>query len=269
MSGEQDFLDEFEAEELGAEAVEQQQEPVEPAGSGRARGPDGKFIKAEAEAKAEEVETGAKEAAQANVTEPPSADEEGQTVPLSVMKALRKELQELKAAQKSQQTQPQSAPQYQQPQWVDPNEDPFGYLMQNIQNVEQVQENQHLNMSELFARQQVGDDAVDAAIEAFNSYRQSVPPQVAENFRLGIVSSAHPYRELLKWHQTQRDIERIQQAGGLDAFMKAQVAAYQQQSAPSQTGTRPAVPPSLASSGKATSFEPTDDGDGFDALFRN
>jgi hypothetical protein len=94
MSGEKDFLEEF-ADDL-PEAIEPAPEPqMEPAG--RVRGPDGKFVKAEAQARAEQAEKGAKQAAQAEVNEPPSYDDETGTVPIHVLKALRKENQELKA----------------------------------------------------------------------------------------------------------------------------------------------------------------------------
>jgi hypothetical protein len=61
MSGEKDFLDEFADADL-PDAIEPAPEPqMEPAGSGRQRGPDGKFVKAEAQRQAEQAEKGAKE----------------------------------------------------------------------------------------------------------------------------------------------------------------------------------------------------------------
>jgi len=112
MSETKDFLDEdFMGDEAPVEAIEQAPEPVEDASKGPTRGPDGKFVKAEAEAQASQVDQGAKTAVEADGTsfEPPS-DEHGTQVPLSVVQALRKELQELKSRQGTGQVPPNQGP---------------------------------------------------------------------------------------------------------------------------------------------------------------
>jgi len=71
MSETKDFLDEdFMGDEAPVEAIEQAPEPVEDASKGPTRGPDGKFVKAEAEAQASQVEQGAKTAVEADGIHP-------------------------------------------------------------------------------------------------------------------------------------------------------------------------------------------------------
>ena len=269
MSGEKDFLDDFAEQDAGLEPVEQPtQAEMEPAGRGPQRGPDGKFIKAEAEAKAREAETGAKEAAGMQpITEPPADDDESQTVPLSALKALRKELQELKRSQgTSAQTQPK-APQPQVPQ-VSIEQDPVAYFQQQIQILDQTRRNDFLNTSEILVRQQLGDEPVDAAIEAWRDYEASNPPQQVQFQRQTFWTSPHPYRDLLKWHQTQRDFQALQSAGSLEALIAQRMQQTGSQPAP-QPPARKDVPVSLAGTGKARSSEAVSgEPDGFDALFK-
>ena len=253
-----DFLDEFAEAEDAEQPIEQPEERVEPAASGPVRGPDGKFVRREAQAQAEAVEKGAKEAAedQAAVTEPPSDDEEGGTVPLSVVKALRKELQELKKAQGSAtQTQKQQAPNIPVPT-VAYEQDPGTYIQQALFS-------QKVTISKVAAAQQYGNDLVEEAYEAFSSNND--PVIVAWSHQL--VNHPHPVGEMVKWYQEQQELKAIREAGGIENLIAQRMAAGGQMPATPQA--RPNVPPSLAGSGKPRTSDATGEpADGFDALFK-
>ena len=261
MSGEKDFLDEFVEADL-PEAVEPAPEPqVEPAGRGPVRGPDGKFVKAEAQAKAEQAEKGAKDAAgEAAVTEPPSDDEDGQTVPLSVLKALRKELQELKRSQgqgtQTQTNQPK-APDIPRPS-VAFDENPTLYTQQALVS-------QKTQMSQFIAAQQYGEELMQQAWTAFVTSPD--PKDIQYSYEL--LDHPHPVGEMVKWYKEKQELNALRQAGGIEG-LKQQLLAELGQQAPvqAQATGRPA-PPSLAGTGKARSSSTTGEpADGFDALFK-
>jgi hypothetical protein len=254
MIEEKDFLDEFADEGDESLVIEQpvEAEP-EPASGGRQRGPDGKFIKAEAQARAEQAEKGAKEAAQAEVTEPPSDDDETGTVPIHVLKALRKENQELKARM-GQQTQPK-APGFITPQ-VDFDEDPKSHMI-----------SLKMHMSAFMATQQNGEEAVNEAWAAFDQACRVDPKVSAMSYEL--LNHPHPMAEIVKWHSRERELAAIQEAGGLEALKQRWLAEQGIASQPGQIQQRPNLPPSLAGTGKVRSTEVnamTDDP--FDSLFK-
>lgn len=258
MSENKDWIDEF-ADNDEVMVDDQPKQAVE--STGRQRGPDGKFIKAEAEAKAAEVEQGAKQAAdEAAFTEPPSDEDEGQTVPLSALKALRKELQELKRSQgMSGQTQQPQAPQFQGPS-VDFEEDPRSYLQQTLHA-------QKMQMSQFMAARETDEQTVQAAWQAFDERCQQDPAVSAYSYTL--LNHPHPMGELVKWYKREQELSAIQQAGGLEA-LKARWLEEQGIAPPqSQQTARPNVPPSLAGTGKPRSSTSVNDvDDGFDALFK-
>lgn len=258
MSGEKDFLDDFAEPEIGVDAaVEPSKETeMEPAGRGPVRGPDGKFIKAEAQAKAEQAETGAKEAAGMQpITEPPSDDDESQTVPLSALKALRKELQELKRSQgQGAQTQPR-APEFQAPQ-VSFEEDPKAHMI-----------SLKMEMSRFMATQQNDEQTVNEAWAAFDQACMADESVSLMSHRL--VNHPHPMAEIVKWYNREREMNAIREAGGLEALKQRWLA--EQGIAPQQAASqgRPNMPVSLAGTGKARSSEAVSaEPDGFDALFK-
>lgn len=265
MSG-KDFLDEFADAELAEEAIVEQPGPepeVEPAGRGPARGPDGKFVKAEAAAKAEQVEKGAKEAAgePADIAEPPSDDEEGATVPLSALKALRKELQELKRSQATgAQAQPQpKAPEFKGPQ-VAFEEDPRSYLQQTLHA-------QKMQMSMFMASQQAGEDTTKAAWAAFDEACRSDPAVSAYSYTL--LNHPHPMGELVKWYTERQELNAIREAGGIEKLIEQRLAAMGGQVPQAQPQGKPNVPPSLAGTGKPRTSDATGEpSDGFDVLFK-
>lgn len=257
MSETKDWIDEFADDDVVEQAVvEQPKESVE--STGRQRGPDGKFIKAEAERQAAEVEKGAKEAAEPQVTEPPSDDDDAGTVPLSVVKALRKELQELKKAQgTATQTQQPQAPQFQGPS-VDFNEDPQSYLQQTLHA-------QKMQISQFMAVRESDEQTVQAAWAAFDQACLNDPVTSAYSYTL--LDHPHPMGELVKWYKREQELKMLREAGGLDALIQQRMAGGQVPQVQSQQA--PNVPPSLAGTGKPRSSQSVNDvDDGFDALFK-
>lgn len=256
MSGEKDFLDEFADEDgVNVAPVIERPEPteMEPAGSGRQRGPDGKFIKAEAQRQAEQAEKGAQEAAQAEVTEPPSDDDETGTVPIHVLKALRKEIQALKA-ERSATPQPK-APEFNGPQ-VDFNTDPQAHMI-----------SLKMQVSRFMATQQNDEQTVNEAWAAFDQACMTNPDVSQMSHRL--VNHPHPMAEIVKWYNRERELSAIQEAGGLEALKQRWLAEQGITAQPSQTQARPNLPPSLAGTGKVRSSEVTSvDTDPFDAVFK-
>jgi hypothetical protein len=261
MSGEKDFLDEFAEQDAALEPVQQTIDRVEPATGGPERGPDGKFVRREAAEKATQAETGAKEAAgMQQVTEPPSDDEEGAQVPLSVVKALRKELQELKRSQGSTtQTQPK-APEFTGPQ-VAFEQDPRSYLEQTLHA-------QKMQMSMFMASQQNDEATVREAWSAFDEACRNDPATSAYSYTL--LQHPHPMGELVKWYKREQQLQMLNEAGSLEALIEQRLSAMQGGQAPQvQTQGRPNVPPSLAGTGKPRTSDATGEpADGFDVLFK-
>jgi hypothetical protein len=256
MNGEKDFLDEF-ADEGSADVAPVIERPLptemEPAGSGRQRGPDGKFIKAEAQRQAEQAEKGAQEAVQTAVTEPPSDDDETGTVPIHVLKALRKEIQALKA-ERSAQPQPK-APEFNGPQ-VDFDKDPRSYLEQTLHA-------QKMQMSMFMATQQNDEATVQEAWSAFDEACRNDPAVSAYSYTL--LNHQHPMGELVKWYKRETQLRMLNEAGGLEALIQQRMGQGGQ---PAPQG-KPSLPPSLAGTGKVRSSEVnTVDADPFDALFK-
>lgn len=261
MQEEQDWIDDFSDDDHAVEVELEQPEQEAVESAGRARGPDGKFVKAEAERQAEEVEKGAKEAIEAEVDEPPSDDEETGTVPIHVLKALRKELQDLKAKTNGQQGQTQPrAPEFGGPS-VDFDEHPAEHLQQSMQSMK-------MQMSTFMAAQQNDEATVSAAWTAFDEACARDPDASAMSYRL--LNHPHPMAEIVKWYKQGEELRMLREAGGVDALVAKRLAEMGYQ-APAQAGApaaKAAVPPSLAGTGKRRATESlSDDADGFDALF--
>lgn len=266
MNEERDYLDEIIEDEpqLDAEPVveadgEPEGEPVTSeaeSADGRARGPDGKFIKKEAEQAAEAVEQGAKQ----NAEEPPS-DSTDTHVPISVVQALRKELQELKANKGKEEPQQPSAPQFQGPQ-TDLEQDPAGYIQGTLHQ-------QKMQMSQFMAEQAEGPDTVAQAWQAFDEACHADPAVAA--FSQTLVGHPHPMGEVVKWHRQQQELSMLRDAGGLDALIAQKLAEAGQAQPASQTqaasGATP-TPPSLTRRGGTTAQDASvSEEDVFDDLF--
>lgn len=262
-----DFLDALTSDNAPAAEPEASSQPAQeqPATSGRPRNPDGTFASTKAETDAaEQLATGGKPQPAPQPEEtgaaPPAAHEDNDLIPKSVVLALRKELQELKASlkapQQSQaQPQPQRPPEPEVPEY-DFEEDPANYLRTNLEATRDAQLHQHLNFSEMIARSQLGDGPVDEAYQSFQAFAQSSPN--AQATWQQIIQSRHPYDELVKWHRKHRDYEQLDQAGGLEKLLEAKLAELQARPPAAQApptavplAPKPAAPglPSLAKGG--------------------
>lgn len=155
-----------------------------------------------------------------------------------------RELREFK--QRIEQERLQQQPQYQPPLVT---EDAEGWAEHVQQQQAYAVYNQRLDMSEMLARQQFGDDPVEKASEAFLEARAQ-DPTLQQKFD----SQKHPYSWLLNWHKQHALIseigndpeawrnaerERIRQ----ELLASQKPVSVAQQSAPSQQPP----PPSLAS----------------------
>ena len=108
--------------------------------------------------------------------------------------ALEKRLAEAEAARPPQQAQQAPAP-------PDPIDDPNAYTAHMQQQLNQQLVNERLNVSEVIARQQHGDEVVQAAQEAFKV------ADIATKQR--VMASPNPYGELVQWHNKQQAMADI------------------------------------------------------------
>lgn len=166
---------------------------------------DGKTDVAEAQPELVEeaikAEVEAKELEPAPKPEKTVAKEEPATVPVAVVQELRREIRELRQA-----AQPKTPP----PDFLDP--DGAAYLQDQIKNITQ---NARLDVSEEMARQQFGDDVVDAAFAAFQAHPDPTRQRA-------IMAARSPWVELVKDHQRQ---QLVQEIGNDPAAYKARVEA--------------------------------------------
>lgn len=100
------------------------------------------------------------------------------------------------------------APQPQaQPEAPDFYTDPDGYLSSREQRLQQQFENTRLAQSEMLAVEKFGEEAVATAFQAFEQRVKSDPSMRAEHQRM--MASPHPFRELVKWHQSSQAMAEI------------------------------------------------------------
>ncbi len=259
-----DFLDTFDTDtdDVAAPAVAPSPEPQ--TDSGQPRNPDGTFATTKAEKDAAElVAKGVKpEGQQPSEPELPSGQED-QHVPLSVVIALRKELQALKAGKKAEtpaqaNAQPNSptpkGPEFTPPQ-IDP-EDPQSYAT--------AFQSMRMQQSHFFAVQQSSEPEVAEAWAAFDAACEAAPGVgQASIFSQTLVNHPHPMGEVLKWHRLQKEQQMLQEAGGLEGLKRrwlaeqgAQPASVATAAIPAQPASRPAPPPSLANGGAGAHADP-------------
>lgn len=253
IEDEKDFLDDFLDDEPAETPVADASEPAR----GPQRGPDGKFLKAEAERQAEKAEKGVNQPVETSTApdEPPSDGEEGTMVPVSVVKKLREELKAAKAAKTTEQSTPSQAPDFGPPG----------------QDVEARLLNMRLNMSAEMAGMVHGQDTVAKAWAAFDEACNREPHTgEASIMSKALVNHPHPIAQIIKWYERDQQIKAIQQAGGLDAYVEAQLAQRLAQQRPEPapaSPARPRTPPSLAGRSGGTSRSAS--GDVFDELFNS
>lgn len=171
-----------EPEEVQTDKVEAEQPvtPEEPA-------------KGEQEAKAEEVKEPAKVA--------PPATEDAPTVPRKALEDERRKRQELER-RIEELSKPKDG--QEKPQRPNLYENPDGYAQSIEQQTEQRLLNERLNMSEQIARSALGDERVDAALEAFKEAAQSNPTLTAQ-----LYSNPHPYKFLVDWHGREQALAEV------------------------------------------------------------
>lgn len=257
MNEDENWIEAFAGEETVVET--EQAEPEQPVAT-RERGPDGKFIKAEADRNSQRAEKGAKEAAQAEIDEPPSDDNESGTVPIHVLKAIREENRRLKAqlGQRQPQQPTQPATGYNPPS-VNFETDPAGLAREVLST--------KLQMSRFMMEQQASPDEINEAWNEFDQACKEDPEVSAMSYRLR--GHPHPFGEIVKWHRQRQDMRALQEAGGYQALVERLKAELSQQ-APSPAQPRKAVPPSLAGTGRPRTSSQTNDDDGeFYGLFKN
>lgn len=151
----------------------------------------------------------------------------------------------------------------------DPAENPREFAAYQQQQVQQVMWNERLNMSEAIARQTHGEDAVNAAREAFAQAVKSNPPLYAELQR-----QPNPYSFVVQWHQRQKLLDEI---GSDPAAYRARIADQiraemaAQSTTPSvpTTPAKPNLPPSMASAPAAGTADTKTNGSLFDQTFGN
>ncbi len=122
--------------------------------------------------------------------QPAKEPEQPHMVPVNVVRELREEIRNLKAAQQE----PEPVP--------DVLDNPEGFV-QHVQNSsEQRLLNERLNMSEEMTRMSLGDSAVDQAFEAFQNH-------LGTPLHNQIMQSRNPYREMVQWHQREQAMSEI------------------------------------------------------------
>jgi hypothetical protein len=286
MSEEHDFLDDV----VGDDEVQTAPEPSQtetPKSDQPAQGRDdkGRFAATD---KAEETgeqpqtdkptgheaeQTGDKpEGGQSAVQPPPPGGQK--MVPESAFVGLRKDLQaridDLQRQLQERATSAPPTPKADEPPPPDPNEDPIGYQNYRHSEMEKAMQVHGLNISEMIARQQHGDEKIDTALSALKQTQDRAAYQ-------RIMGDRHPYGALLKWHEQHQMLSQIDSAGGLDAFIAAKVAEAKAQSQPEQPQQQqPAAPqkpadppPSLSKGGAGVTVSPSlSDDEEFDAAFK-
>lgn len=194
---------------------------------------------------------------------PASEGSEDSTVPVAAQQAERKKRQEAeKRAEESEKRlqelerrlagleQPkQETPQEKAP---DPFDDPDGYREFVERRTQAAIFNERLNTSEVFARQQFGDDAVNDAQRAFKEAVQN-EPWLAQKLQ-----TANPYGEVMKWHRQQqllREIGDDPEAYRQRILQEAMGSQERPQAAP-EPSSRPSTPPPLSKGGAVPSADP-------------
>jgi hypothetical protein len=161
------------------------------------------------------------------------------------MAELRRQLEEARKAPMP----PPAPPQQFQPQPIDPNVDPQGF----VSRVQEVVLNERLNTSEMMARQQYGAEAIETAINDFKEAAKSDPSLFPK-----LYANPHPYDWMVKEVERQRLLRdvgsdpaayRAKLEAELRAKLEAEIAERTQ--AQPQPSAAPRLAPSLATARSA------------------
>lgn len=193
------------------------------------------------------------------------------TVPLAKYLDSYNEARELKRENQrlKQEIQAKNAPPVQAP---DPLQDPEGFRQHMMEEAKRAWEpevrNSRLLMSEQIARQQFGDEAVTAAMDALEKSNDPLAFQK-------IMNSPHPGGEVVNWHRQHKLLNDI--GTDPDAYVRRRYAELTaadpaNPAAPGLSNPKPALqipPPSLgrAPAGPSAATVPVGPGQAFDALF--
>lgn len=195
---------------------------------------------------------------------PPDAVEERQGhIPVTALlderdkrQKLEKELESLRQwrqQQEQSERQRQWAEQQRQAQQepVDWLEDPDKRMAAEREAMQHQLWNERLNMSEMMARSSVGDEAVDAALQAFQAEVQRNPALYNEMQQM-----RHPYDFVVKWHKRQSFMSEV--GSDPEAWREAERARLREelQAELSQKSPARTPPGSLASAPSAKGQEP-------------
>lgn len=275
--GQTDFLDLMVDDPPEAASSTPAPEPTAPpeATDQQPRTPDGKFAE---KPKAEAQQGDKPEAQPAPVAEPPSAEPQDVKGLLAALKAEREKRQTTEAelaklrptAAAAPQSQPPKPPEFTPPQ-VDFEQDPQTYVQAQIHSIK-------MQQSQFYAVQQSSEQEVAEAWAAFDAACEAQPGGPVSQYSVTLLNHPHPMGEILKWHREQKQLQMLQQAGGLEKLKEqwlAEALANQASpapvaQAPQQRQTpKPVPPPSLATGGagiKDAPEMPTED-QVFDEVF--
>lgn len=273
MNEEDDFFEDVFSGEEEAEKPDANPEPVEAKSEEPAKEPETAPQTQEAEAKQETPppEDATQEASEAESEpspEPERIDQnqfKGYLDEREKRQTLEREKEALQAQvdafkrQQEQAKQPDPVP--------DMFDDPDGYRDWQVKQAQDIALQSKLNTSEMLAVQEFGEDKVREAQLAF----QSLP----QHEQIAIQQSRHPYRDLILRREDERVVQQIREAGGLDKYVEAQLAAKSAEAAQlsgaidaAAKGVKPTPPPSLAKGGQGQKAQvPVSDEDVFNSLF--
>lgn len=145
------------------------------------------------------------------------------TVPLDAVTALRSDNRELRrmVEELRQQLTAPAKPQ-EQPKPASFWDDPEGFLEQKLQQVAPRDDGTVRRVSEMLAVQEYGQETVNSAGQAMLEEVQKDPnnPVIRGEYQR-IMSSRHPYQELVAWHKRHQTISRI--GDNPDAFIESEL----------------------------------------------
>lgn len=228
MSEGNDVLDEILSDAPVKPVVEAQEptpEPAEPP-----RNPDGTFASKEGQEPEGEPEP------DEPAPEPEKPEgREGNKVPVAALQAEREKAKAMEAKLEETQrqlqqvlgqvqvltqqrpAQPTPEPEKRPEIW----EDPDGFLRSALAPIEQQMRRQTEHFSQQLAMRDHGQEAVQSAFDAMRTAMQSQDPNAVFEYRR-IMSSSHPYGELVAWHQRNQTLQKI--GNDPDAWLEAELA---------------------------------------------
>lgn len=208
------------------------------------------------EAEAEQPQVEAEEAKGEEPAAPPVAQDETKHIPISALlderekrQAAAREAEELRKRLEAYEAQKQQPPDF--------YENPEQRLAMERAQMQHVLWNERLNTSEMIARNAHGDDAVDAARDAFMAEAERNPTLRAELQR-----QQNPYGYVVNWHKRQAVLSRL--GDDPEAYIQAEVQRRLQEA---QAAPKPAAPPASLAAAPAAGTGQKTAKSGFDALF--